>query len=55
MVCMVLAPLGDILLGVWIGSLLSPFDGIVYVFYDGNYFHGVYIEVLLQQPGVVCL
>ena len=53
MVCMELTPLGVISLGVWIGGLPRPSDYVAHVFHDVNYFYGLYIKVVLQQPGVI--
>ena len=53
MVYMVLAPLGVISLGVWIGRLSWPSDSIAQVLHDDDYLHRLYVEVILRQPSVV--
>ena len=53
MVCIVLTPLSVIPLVVWIDWLSRPSNGVAHVLYDGNYFYGLYIEIVLRQPGVV--
>ena len=46
MVCMELAPLGDVPLGVWIDRLLELSDNIAHNFHDGDNFHGLNVEVV---------
>ena len=44
---MKLIPLSDVPLGVQISRLPGPFDGVTHAFHDGDYFHGLNVEVVL--------
>ena len=50
MVGMELTPLGDVSLRVQIGWLPGPFDSVTHTFHDGDYFHGLNVEVVILEP-----
>ena len=50
---MELAPLGIVPLGVWIGRLLRPSNSVAHVLHDDDYFHWLYVQVILRHLGVV--
>ena len=53
MVCMVLTPLGVVLLGVRSIRLSWPSDSVTHILHDGYNLNWLYVEVVLQQPIVV--
>ena len=53
MVCMVLTPFSDVMLGVWYVWLSGPSNNIAHILHDGYNFHRFYVEIVFRQPRVV--
>ena len=50
---MELTPIGDVPLWVWIDGRLGLFEGVAYTFHEGDYFHGLNVEVVFQDLDMV--
>ena len=50
---MEITPLGSISLEIWVVGLLGSSHGISHAFRDGYYLHGLNVEVVLWDTGVI--